>query len=301
MNLETIKGKNGNIEYVENCPMDKYTSFRIGGKADIAFFPKNENELVECVGILCDNEIPFEIIGNGTNLLVSDEGIEGAAIILSGLKEAGINGTHIIAGAGCPLTRLASLAAEHSLTGLEFAYGIPGTVGGGVLMNAGAYGGQISDVLVSSRYYDVEKRRIFTRTASEHNFSYRSCAYMNEKHIILSAELELAYGDKDEITAKMNDLLARRKSKQPLEYPSAGSVFKRGEGYYTSQLIDEAGLKGLSVGGAQVSQKHSGFIINKGKATCKDVTGLIEQIKAELKAKFGVEPDCEIRFIGKGF
>jgi len=285
------------IEYRENIPMSAYTTFKVGGAARLGVFPKNADEAVTALSLLRECGVPALIVGNGSNMLVSDGGFDGAAVILTGMKSFSVNETSLTADAGASLTHIASEAAKLSLTGLEFAYGIPGTVGGGVYMNAGAYGGAVSDVAVKSEYYDIDTGERGTLFGDEHEFAYRHSAYMDKNRVILSVTFELSRGDKDEIFAKMNDLMARRRDKQPLEYPSAGSVFKRGNGFITAQVIDEAGLKGRSVGGAEVSKKHAGFIVNKGEATASDIMELVRIIKADVKAKYGYDIECEIKYI----
>ncbi|MBQ8250174.1 MAG: UDP-N-acetylmuramate dehydrogenase [Clostridia bacterium] len=285
------------IEYSENTPLAPFTSFRIGGAARIAVFPKSCDEAAVVFDILRGESVPTVVLGNGTNVLVSDDGYNGAAVILSGLRSCTVSGETITADAGVPLTGLALTAAKHSLTGLEFAYGIPGTLGGAIYMNAGAYGGDMSQVTVSSRYYDLESGEVGVITGEAHEFAYRHSVYMDSSKVILSVTLQLALGERSEIEAKMNDFMSRRREKQPLEYPSAGSTFKRGNGFITSQVIDEVGLKGRSVGGAEVSEKHAGFVINKGGATAKDVLSLIDIIKSEVKQKTGYDIECEIRYI----
>ena len=213
------------------------------------------------------------------------------------MRTYAVEGEHITADAGIPLTKLASVAAKEWLSGLEFAYGIPGTLGGGIYMNAGAYGGEMSQVVVSSRYYDAATGECGIYDGAAHEFAYRHSAYMDSAKIVLSATMKLTRGDKNAIEAAMADYMSRRRDKQPLEYPSAGSVFKRGNGFITAQKIDEAGLKGRTVGGAQVSEKHAGFIINKGGATASDVLELIEIIKTEVHEKFALYIECEVRYI----
>ncbi len=285
------------IEYSENTPLAPYTSFRIGGAARLLVFPKSCDEATAAFDILRAESVPTIVLGNGTNVLVSDEGYNGAAVVLSGMRTCTVDGECITADAGVPLTKLALLAAKDSLAGLEFAYGIPGTLGGGIYMNAGAYGGEMSQVVTQSRYYDMTTGECGTIDGAAHEFAYRHSAYMDSTRIVLSATVKLARGDKGEIEAAMADYMSRRRDKQPLEYPSAGSVFKRGNGFITAQKIDEAGLKGRAVGGAEVSEKHAGFIINKGGATAKDVLELIEIIKTEIYEKFALELECEVRYI----
>ncbi len=287
----------GKIEYTENTPLAPYTSFRIGGPGRLLVFPKNVEEAVEVLDILRGEGIPTVVLGNGTNVLVSDDGFDGAAVILSDMRSYSIDGNRITADAGMPLTKLALLAAKSSLSGLEFAYGIPGTLGGGIYMNAGAYGGDMSQVITSSRYYDLETGESGDIIGEAHEFAYRHSVYMDSRKVILSATLRLVPGQRDYIEERMNGYMSKRKEKQPLEFPSAGSTFKRGNGFITSQVIDEVGLKGRSVGGAEVSEKHAGFVINKGSATAKDVLELIDIIKAEVKEKAGYDIECEIRYI----
>ena len=287
------------IEYRENIPMSAYTTFKIGGAARLGVFPKDACEAVLALSALREAGVPVLTVGNGSNMLVSDEGFDGAAVVLTGMKAFSVDGTVMTVCAGASLTHIASEAAKLSLTGLEFAYGIPGTVGGGVYMNAGAYGGDMSQVVTKTEYYDLVTGERGTLAGDEHEFAYRHSAYMGKDRIILSAELALCEGDKDAITERMNDLMNRRRDKQPLEYPSAGSVFKRGNGFITARVIDEAGLKGRRVGGAEVSEKHAGFIVNRGGATAKDVMALVEIIKDEVRAKFGYDIECEIKYIGK--
>ncbi len=285
------------IEYSENMPLAPYTSFRIGGPARLAVFPKHTRDAVEIFDILRAENIPVIVLGNGTNVLVADEGYSGAAVILSGMRECTVDGEYITADAGVSVTHLASVAAKHSLTGLEFAYGIPGTVGGGIYMNAGAYGGEMSHVVAESRYYDLDTGEFGVTIGAAHKFAYRHSVYMDSNKIILSAKMKLARGDKAEIEAAMADYMTRRRDKQPLEFPSAGSTFKRGNGFITAQKIDEAGLKGRRVGGAEVSKKHAGFIVNLGGATAEDVLTLTGIVKEEVKKQFGLDIECEIRYI----
>ena len=285
------------IEYSENTPLAPYTSFRIGGPARLIVFPKSCDEATLVFDLLRAEGVRTLVLGNGTNVIVADEGFAGAAVILSGMRTFVVDGEHITADAGMPLTKLASVAAKESLSGLEFAYGIPGTLGGGIYMNAGAYGGEMSQIIVSSQYYDMATGECGTVDGAAHEFAYRHSVYIDGTKIVLSATVKLKRGDKNEIEAAMADYMSRRRDKQPLEYPSAGSVFKRGNGFITAQKIDEAGLKGRAVGGAQVSEKHAGFIINKGGATASDVLELIGIIKTEVYEKFALDIECEVRYI----
>ena len=290
------------IECVNALPLSTKSSFRIGGKADLAVFPKNASELEYVVAYLRDREIPYIVVGNGSNILFEDEGYRGCVIFTEKMNEVEIEGNRITAGAGTSFTALASKAKTASLTGLEFAYGIPGSVGGAVVMNAGAYGGQVSDVLESCTVFDTEKCEFFTLTKDEMELSYRHSLLSENKDLIcISATFVLKEGQKAEIDATMRDLMQRRVFKQPLEYPSAGSVFKRpAPDLFVGKMIEVSGLKGYTVGGAQVSEKHAGFIINVGGATARDVLDLVEHIKGVIRANYGVELECEIRRVGTG-
>lgn len=290
----TQKLTNLNIEYKENVPMSEHTSFKIGGNADIFITVKNISELKAVISLCKETDTPYMLIGNGSNLLISDSGIRGVVIRLEGeFKEIKVQGDTIVAGAGASLTKLCLDAQKASLTGLEFGYGIPGSVGGAAYMNAGAYGGEMKDVIVSCTHLDPELN-VGTFNIDELDLSYRHSAYMKGEYIILFVTLKLKEGDADVIKARMEELMQKRISKQPLEYPSAGSVFKRPEGAFAAALIEECGLKGRSVGKAVVSEKHSGFIINKGGATCQDVLDLVEIIQREVKEKTGFDLYREI-------
>ncbi len=291
-----LLAENG-IEIIENAPLASYTSFRIGGAARLAVFPKSGEQAVTAFSVLRGEGARILVLGNGTNVLISDDGYQGAAVILSGMKRCEYREGLIYADAGASMTHVAAEAAKLSLSGLEFAYGIPGTVGGGVFMNAGAYGGEIAQVIADSCWYDLATGECGAYHGADHGFSYRKSAYMDSTKIVLSAAFKLSSGDREEIESRMSDFMARRREKQPLEYPSAGSVFKRGNGFITAKLIEDAGLKGRRIGGAEVSEKHAGFIINRGGATAKDVLELVEIIKAEVKAKFDKTIECEIRYI----
>ena len=283
-----------NIEFKENVPMSEHTSFKIGGNADLLVSVMNTDELKTVITLSRHLGVPYMIIGNGSNLLVSDMGIRGVVIRLEGdFKEIKVDGNRITAGAGASLTKLCLDAQRNSLTGLEFGYGIPGSVGGAAYMNAGAYGGEMKDVVRYCTHLDPDLN-IGTYTSEELELSYRHSRYMNGEYIILSVTCELKSGNSDDIKAKMDELMQKRVDKQPLDKPSAGSVFKRPEGAFAAALIEECGLKGRSVGGAQVSTKHSGFIVNTGGATCKDVLDLVDIIKNEVKEKTGFELQREI-------
>jgi len=279
-------------------PLCHHTTFRIGGPADLFLEPKDEETLRFLLGRAKDEGIRTLVIGRGSNLLFSDQGFRGAVICTSGLRSVRIEDNRITAGAGCTLASCANAAQSASLAGMEFAHGIPGSVGGAVFMNAGAYDGEIAGILVRSRYYDLERDEFGELDNTEHRFGYRESVYRaHPEWVILSAEFQLLSGNSGEIRAKMDDLMARRTEKQPLEYPSAGSTFKRYPGRYTAQMIDEAGLKGYSVGGAQVSEKHAGFVINRGGATAKDVLALIGHIRKAIFEKFGIHIETEVIFV----
>ena len=295
--LETKLSELG-IKYLKSVPLSSYTSFSIGGEASFAAFPGCEDEAVSLLSYLREADVPYIILGNGTNVLIADKGFDGIAVIMSGLRGISVNEREIHTECGVPLTGLSLTAQKHSLSGLEFAYGIPGTVGGGVYMNAGAYGGELSQVVTRTRYFDMSTGKVGEYRGDEHDFSYRHSVYDGSDKVILSVSMTLTPGDGGEIRAAMDDYMSRRKEKQPIEYPSAGSVFKRGDGFITAKLIDEAGLRGRRVGGAQVSEKHAGFIVNRGSATAADVLALIEIIKDEVKKKFGVDICCEVKYIG---
>lgn len=287
-----------NIEYRRNEPMRAHTTFKIGGEADIFIIPASPAALISAVKKCAELEIPYFILGNGSNLLVSDGGIGGAVISLSGINGISAEGEKITCGAGAMLSSVCLKALSLSLTGLEFAYGIPGTAGGALYMNAGAYGGQMADVIESAECLTAAGD-IKTLKKEDMRLGYRSSVFKNGGLIIISLTLALKKGDKAEIKAEMDDLLNRRKQKQPLEYPSAGSTFKRPEGYFAGALIEKNGLKGLTVGGAQVSEKHAGFVINCGGATAADVKALIGKIQKTVFENDGVMLEPEVIFTGR--
>ena len=280
-----------------NEPMSKHTTFKIGGNADYYVCPESQSELKEIIDTLKKHSLPYMVIGNGSNLLVSDKGIDGAVISTEKITDITVSGKSIYASAGVKLSALASEATKNSLSGLEFAAGIPGTVGGGVFMNAGAYDGEMKNIIEFVRV--LRDGQIIDLTPDLCFFGYRTSVFQSTDDIILGASFLLIPGDRDEITQKIYDLNSRRKLKQPLEYPSAGSAFKRPEGYFAGKLIDDSGLRGFSIGGAQVSEKHCGFIINKGGATASDVTELIKFIKTSVYIRYGVKLQEEIRLIGR--
>ena len=288
--------KQAQIEYLENEPMKLHTTFKIGGPARIAVFPKNEEELSEIIKKCNEFNVRYIPVGNGSNLLVSDGGIDAAAIFLGkGFDEIKLlDDETVYASAGAQLIRVCTFALENGLSGLEFAYGIPGSCGGAAFMNAGAYGGEMKDVLYRCDHIDKNGNKGFLE-GDDIKLSYRHSAYYDNGCTVTGLYLKLKKGNKDEIKAKMSDLMGRRKDKQPLEYPSAGSTFKRPEGYFAGALIEECGLKGMSVGGAQVSEKHAGFVINTGNATCQDVLDLCEKVSDTVYKEKGVKLEMEIR------
>lgn len=287
------------IAFRENEKMSAHTSFKIGGAVEFFVEPKNSFEMAIVIEAAREENLAVTVIGNGSNLLVSDKGIEGVVISTLLMKEIKlIDDTHIFAEAGASLTAVCLFALKNGLSGLEFAYGIPGSVGGALFMNAGAYGGEMSQVVSSAESLDKEMNRV-ERKNSELSLSYRHSAFCDNGEIILGVCFELSKGEKGEIEEKMETLMGKRKASQPLDYPSAGSTFKRPEGYFAAALIDECNLKGLSVGGAEVSRKHAGFVINKGGATCSDVLSLIEKITETVKTEKGVSLSTEVIFIGK--
>ena len=282
-----------------NEPMKNHTTFRIGGPADYFIVPTEVKE-IEAVVRLCENEsVPYYVIGNGSNLLVADMGFRGVIIqIFKSMNLIKIDGDVVTCQAGASLAQIAMAALEHELSGLEFAAGIPGTLGGAVRMNAGAYGGEMKDVLESATVL-TRDGNILKLTKDELEFNYRTSVIEKTGYIVLEAVLKLKAGKREEIKAVMEELRGKRVSKQPLEFPSAGSTFKRPEGYFAGKLIQDAGLKGFQVGGAKVSEKHSGFVINAGDATAADVVELMEQVKHKVFEQFGVSLEPEVRRIGE--
>jgi len=283
---------------LENEPMSKHTTFRIGGNADVFVSPK-VSQVADIIALAKEYDVPVTIVGNGSNLLVGDKGIRG--LVLSFGKEAEeiqLDGRCMVVSAGTILAKAAAEAAKNSLMGLEFAAGIPGTLGGAIVMNAGAYGGEMKDVVVSVKVLTPECE-IVELSKEELDFSYRHSCIPEKGYIVLEATIELMPGEENVIRETMADFKARRVDKQPLEYPSAGSTFKRPEGYFAGKLIQDADLRGYKVGGAQVSEKHCGFVINAGDATAKDVLQLIEDVKRIVWDKFQVELEPEVKMIGE--
>lgn len=278
--------------------LSKHTTFRIGGKADYFVKPASENEVAVLVKELNENNIDFYIMGNGSNILASDEGYRGVIVYIGeNLSDIELlDESTIKAGAGAMLSKVARVALDNSLSGMEFASGIPGSVGGAVVMNAGAYGGEIKDIIVKVKVCD-KSGRIFEIANEELDFSYRHSAIQEEGYIVLGAIFTLKPGNKDEISRTVKEISAKRKEKQPLEYPSAGSTFKRPEGYYAGKLIMDAGLRGYRVGGAMVSEKHCGFVINADNATASDVKKLMEDVADKVEEQYGVRLEPEVKFL----
>lgn len=282
-----------------NEPMNKHTSFRVGGPADIFAVPSNLDELKSLISFAKQEEIPVFILGNGSNLIVKDGGIRGIVInILDNFNNVVVNNDIIEADTGVILSRLSNIALKNNLSGMEFASGIPGTLGGAIVMNAGAYGEQIGDLVLKSEYIDMDGN-IHALEGETQEFRYRKSFYSDKEVIVLKAVLKLTKSSMTEIKEKMTNLMLQRNEKQPLSYPSAGSIFKRPEGYYAGKLIEDAGLKGFIQGGAQISDKHTGFIINRGKARASDIIHLIDYAREVVKGKFGVELETEVKIIGE--
>lgn len=280
-------------------PMKEHTTFRVGGPADFFIQPKDAEELKDAIGILEKYEVPVMVIGNGSNLLVRDKGVRGAVIqIFNRMADITVEGDMVTAQGGALLSAVAAKAADASLTGLEFASGIPGSIGGAVVMNAGAYGGEMKDVLVS---VDVLTKDLEIKTipAEELELGYRHSIVPAAGYIVLGAKMKLQKGEEAAIRSRMAELAEQRRAKQPLQYPSAGSTFKRPEGYFAGKLVQDAGLKGKTIGGAQVSEKHSGFLINIGGATAQDILDLIAFCQKEVKEQFGVTLETEVKIVGE--
>lgn len=288
---ELVKQINPSNIFV-NEKMSKHTSFKVGGTADFFVIVNDVKELVYTLKIAKKLKIKTFIIGNGTNLIVKDEGFRGIIIKLN-FKILKKEGNEIMAGAGVAVALLSEFAYRHEIEGYEFLSGIPGTVGGAIKMNAGAYGSEIKDILVKTTYLD-ENYNIKEIENEEHKFSYRNSIFEQKKWVIIGSTFKIVKGNKDEIKQKRQEFSESRKDKQPLDLPNAGSIFKRGEGYLPAKLIDEAGLKGYKIGGAQVSEKHAGFIVNTGDATATDIINLIEYLKEKIKDKNNIDLELEV-------
>lgn len=280
-------------------PMKKHTSFRIGGPADYFVMPKSYEEVAEAIAVCKEEQVPYSIVGNGSNLLVSDAGYRGVVIqIFREMSEVQVEGNCIRAQAGASLAKIAAAALDAELAGFEFAAGIPGTLGGACVMNAGAYGGEMRDVLVNVTVLD-ESGKVVKLEKADLELGYRTSIIARKGYIVLGAELELKHGSPDEIRELMNELKEKRISKQPLEYPSAGSTFKRPEGHFAGKLIQDAGLRGFRVGDAMVSEKHCGFVINAGEATATEVNSLMKQVSERVQEQFGVALEPEVKRLGE--
>ncbi len=302
MNKEFLQNLREQIKagtVTEQEPMNKHTSFAIGGPADVFVQPATREEIRSAVYCAKEAGIPFFVMGNGSNLLVSDKGYRGVVVQLyRGFGKITVSGEEIHAQAGALLSGIAAAARDASLTGFEFAGGIPGTLGGAVVMNAGAYGGEMKDVLKEVTVLTPEGG-VLTLQADELHMGYRTSVIKEAGYIVLEAVISLEKGDQEEIRSRMQELAGMRTSKQPLSYPSAGSTFKRPEGYFAGKLIMDSGLRGYQVGGAQVSEKHCGFVINTGNATAKDVTTLMSDVQRIVMEKFGVKLEPEVKFLGE--
>ena len=290
--------KENKIEYLLDEPMCRHTTFKIGGAAEIYIKVYNTNELKSVLNSIRTYNIPYFVLGRGSNLLVSDKGIDGAVVELNGMDEITVCGETLVCGSGASLRGVCLAALKNSLTGLEFAYGIPGGIGGALYMNAGAYGGEMKDVVVSAKAVDASGEEKFL-TVEEMCLGYRTSIFKNSGLIITEVSLKLEKGEENEIRDLMEDIFSRRKNKQPLEFPSAGSTFKRPEGYFAGALIEKNNLKGVRVGGAQVSEKHAGFVINRSDASCADVLTLIKKIQATVFENDGVTLETEVIFVGR--
>ncbi len=297
--LEEMRKITGKGLILENEPLSRYTSFRIGGECTVAL-PADREELTALLRFAREKGIPVFILGNGTNVLCADEGWDGLVVRTKNLSDIRIEGERLVLGGGTLLSKAAAAAAAGGLGGMEFAHGIPGSVGGAVAMNAGAYGGEMKDCVTRTLCLTPEGEELILE-GEAHRFSYRHSAVTdNPGTAVLETELLLVPKDRGEIEEKMRDFSSRRRASQPLELPSAGSVFKRPEGHFVGAMVQECGLKGRRVGGAQVSPKHAGFIVNTGGATASDVLALIEIVRKEVFARFGVSLECEIRPLGIG-
>lgn len=287
-----------NIEVETNISLAEYTSFHIGGEADYVVKPKSFTEIICAINIANDANMKYYFVGNGSNLLVSDKGYRGMIILTSAFDKITLmDKNKLECYAGVTLSKLCKFAYENSLSGLEFAWGIPGSVGGGVYMNAGAYGGELKNVILSCKYID-EKGVLCKKDISQMDMSYRHSFFSDKKLFILSVVFELKNEEQSVIKARMDEYIHSRKTKQPLEYPSCGSTFKRPASGFASALIEECGLKGYRIGGAEVSTKHAGFVINVGNATCRDVLELIDYVKSVVLDKKGIVLECEVKTLG---
>ena len=280
-------------------PMKQHTTFRVGGNADYFVMPQSAEEVKNIVALCKEADMPYYILGNGSNLLVGDKGYRGVIIqIYKEMNHIRIDGDKVIAQAGALLSRVGTATLEAELTGFEFAAGIPGTVGGAVFMNAGAYGGEMKDIIANAIVL-TQDGDIVTINKEDLELGYRTSVIAKKGYVVLEVEYQLQKGDKEAIRARMDELKVQRVTKQPLEYPSAGSTFKRSEGYFAGKLIQDAGLRGFQVGGAQVSEKHCGFVINKDQATAADIQELMRQVSDKVMQEFGVKLEPEVKTLGE--
>lgn len=296
--LNELKEKINASWVYENEPMKQHTTFRVGGPADVLVTPDTES-LPEVIALCKKYNLPYYVVGNGSNLLVGDKGIRGVVIAMTNrIGDIVCDGEVITAGAGCTLAQIAVIAAGNGLAGFEFAAGIPGTLGGAVVMNAGAYGGEMKDVITSAVVLDRDGNRK-ELSVEELDLRYRHSCIPENDYVVLRVTMKLHRGKVDEIRAKMAELREQRVTKQPLEYPSAGSTFKRPEGYFAGKLIMEAGLRGYQVGDAQVAEKHCGFVINRGNAKAADIIRLMQDVSEKVEEQFGVKLEPEVKMIGE--
>ena len=292
--LQSLRSITSEENILVNEPLKNHTTFKVGGPADILVTPASKEELIACLML----DVPKFVMGNGSNLIVKDNGIRGLVIKTTKVNNVTLDGNIIEAEVGAYLGKISIFARENSLTGFEFASGIPGTVGGGVSMNAGAYGGEMKDVVTETTYCDLEGN-IYTLTNEEHEFGKRKSFFTGKDFVVLSTKIKLNEGNKEEIASKMEELKVSRNTKQPVTMPSAGSIFKRPEGHFAGKLIEDSGLKGYTIGGAQVSTLHAGFIVNIGYATAKDILDLIKYIQEVVMKNYGVELETEVKIVGE--
>lgn len=286
----------GNV--VQNKPLKNHTYTKLGGNADYFVTPNSYKQVQAVIKLVNERQIPFTLLGNGSNLIIKDGGIRGVVMYLGELTKIDVVDTKLVAQGGALIADVSRYALNYTLTGLEFACGIPGSVGGALFMNAGAYGGEIKDVLISTKVID-RNGNLLELKADELNLAYRTSNIDEKGYIVLEATFQLQHGIQEEIKAMMDDLTEKRESKQPLEYPSCGSVFKRPPGYYAGKLIQDSNLQGVQIGGAEVSRKHAGFIINKDNATAEEYISLIKHVQKIVKEKFGIQLEREVRIIGE--
>lgn len=298
MNAFLAQCKGARIPVKRDLPLRDYSTFRIGGKADLALFPTTVEQLCLQLAMLAQSGLRYCVVGNGSNVLFSDKGYRGVVVFTTEMNGYRFDHESLYAQSGASLARICHDACKQGFEGFSFGCGIPGTVGGGVYMNAGAYGGQISDVLLRTEYYDCASNRVCTIEHAAHEFDYRHSIFaLHPEYVILSSTFALRQGNTDEIMQSVHEQLASRREKQPLNYPSVGSTFKRPKGHFAGKLIEDAGLKGLRVGGAVVSEKHAGFVVNDGGATAADVLALVAQIRERVYHAYGVTLECEFKYI----